>query len=62
MYYRLPQIRRSGQRISLQQREDTTNYEHAGRGSDIMEFGGDGDANHSPLEFDVCKGLTCPLD
>lgn len=62
MYYRLPQIRRAGQRLSPQLITDERNYEFANRASDVVEFGGDGEGEPSPLDFELCKGLSCPLD
>jgi hypothetical protein len=62
MYYRVPQIRRAGQRITSSQAEDQTSYDYAGRSSDLIEFGGDGNVDHSPLDFELCKGISCPLD
>lgn len=62
MYYRLPQVRRAGQRLSPQLINDDNKYEFANRTSDVMEFGGDGNTEHSPIDFELCKGLSCPLD
>ncbi|MEA2552164.1 MAG: hypothetical protein QOJ65_340 [Fimbriimonadaceae bacterium] len=61
MHYREPSIRRLGQDLAPNGQNDAQN-EQGGRRSDIMEFGGDGIADHNPLEFEVCKGLICPLD
>ena len=34
----------------------------AKRNSEILEFGTESDGNDTPLDFEICKGLTFTLD
>lgn len=48
--------------FTLIQKQDNNDATLAPRSSDILEFGTESDGNETPLDFEICKGLTFTLD